>query len=67
MRKPTFLILRKKHILSALALILLMASMVFLLKHEQVKSVANTPGERIIHMVTGEFKTTLKDGQEMEA
>lgn len=38
------------------------------LKHSESKSAsAGIGGERTIHMVTGEFKTTLPDGKEIEA
>ncbi|KIL40023.1 hypothetical protein SD70_16720 [Gordoniibacillus kamchatkensis] len=38
------------------------------LKHSESKAAsAGMGGERTIHLVTGEFKTTMPDGKEMEA
>lgn len=59
---------QKRHVVYAVLLLLAVAAIWLFAKRDDAESVAGaSAGERIIHMVTGEFKTTGPDGKEIEA
>ncbi|MFD2672539.1 cupredoxin domain-containing protein [Marinicrinis sediminis] len=60
---------RKKLYATSGAAILLLAAVVFAVKPtvEAFEQIDKQVEERVIHMVTGEFKTTTKDGKVIEA
>lgn len=60
--------LRRKHLLLAVGIIILIAAAILYGGRDQLTAVTGKPlKERTIHMVTGEFKTKLPDGKEIEA
>ncbi|PYI51663.1 hypothetical protein DLM86_24640 [Paenibacillus flagellatus] len=61
-------VLKKKHLLLAVGLVILAAAYVLYARQEEAKSVSGTAvTERTVHLVTGEFKSTTEDGKEIEA
>lgn len=62
------LIIQKKHLLLSGALLLLLVGALLFFNREKVLPANDmVKGPRIIHMVTGEFKTKTADGGEIEA
>lgn len=66
---PKIILLKRKHLLFVtVALALFAGSAVYYGLKEGAEPVGGLPeGERLIHLVTGEFKTTAEDGKTIEA
>lgn len=62
-------VITRKHLwFGAIALLLLAGGFTFYTLRENAKAVGGMPeDERLIHMVTGEFKSTTADGETIEA
>ena len=68
--KPKIMILRRRQLLAAAVGIGAVAAAVLLWDDDGLSvwpAAAKPAGERVIHMVTGEFSATLKDGRKIEA
>jgi plastocyanin len=63
------IVLKRNHMLLAVAAALVVIAALGYFGREWVHSAAGVPAgeERVVHMVTGEFKTTTPDGKEIEA
>ncbi|MEF3306400.1 cupredoxin domain-containing protein [Paenibacillus sp. GYB003] len=58
----------RRKLLLAAGIALLAAAYLLYVRQERTAFVSGTPaGERTVHMVTGEFKSTLENGKEIEA
>lgn len=68
-KRVQVVVLGRNKLLLAVGIFLLAAAYLLYVRQEQAASVTGTAaaGERTIHMVTGEFKSTLPDGKEIEA
>jgi len=63
------IVLKRNHMMLAVAAALVVISALGYFGREWVRSTASVEAgeERVVHMVTGEFKTTTPDGKEIEA
>lgn len=65
---PRVFLLKRKYLLLAAGIALMVSAYALYARQEHVAAVTGASGaERIIHMVTGEFKATPPDGQSLEA
>jgi plastocyanin len=59
---------QRKHLILLLGIVIVAVSAWIYLKRDQIRSVTGPMnGERVIHLVTGEFEAKLPDGKEIEA
>lgn len=66
--RGTVFLLKRKHLVIALLLVTAAAAAIlYWQRDETVPATAAGSGERTIHLVTGEFKTTLPDGKVIES
>lgn len=66
--RGTVWMLRRRHILLAIGMLILAAAYGLYSRQQEARSVTGSAsGERTIHLVTGEFKSTTEDGREIEA
>lgn len=66
--KATFMVFTRKHLLMFVGITLLLLAAAIYFNREEITSVSGkVGGERVIHMVSGEFKSKLPDDKEIGA
>jgi len=67
-RKPVrILVLGRRKLLFTIGVVIFAAACMLYIRQERIAAVSGSvPGERTVHMVTGEFESTLPDGKEIE-
>ncbi|MBD0383697.1 cupredoxin domain-containing protein [Paenibacillus sedimenti] len=62
------IVIKRTHlVLAALALLLILSSLLYLNRERIIPTLAEPTALRTFHMVTGEFKSTTSDGKTIEA